>query len=123
MRYESKKGFTILELLIVVAMISTLAAMLIPNVVNARRRAVDTAASMYARNVSNWSGAWLIGDPTRKITDMSTSCVDASYVSEGASSQLPTSAQSCEVLIEPNGPGSYGVRVTSASGQVFEVFY
>jgi type IV pilus assembly protein PilA len=123
MRHESNEGFTVLELLIVTAMISILAAILIPNVINARRLAVNTASSMYARNVSYWAGAWLISDPARRVTDLSTDCVDAMYISEGAPNDFPTSTQSCEVLIEPNGPGSFGVRATSASGQVFEIFY
>lgn len=123
MQRESNRGFTILELLVVVTIISILAAVLIPSVVNARRRAVDTASTMYARSVSYWAGAWLIADPSRTVRDLPPNCTDATYISEGAPAIFPTSTQACVVLIEPNGPGTFGVRTTSASGQVIEIFY
>ncbi len=120
---KHKQGFTLLELLIVIAVIGILATALIPSLLNARRSAANTASIVYGKNVMSWVSAWLWADNGRKVTDLSGSCVAAIYVDEGAPPQIPVPAIACEVLIEPNGPNTFGVRITSATGIIYENFY
>lgn len=51
MRQNSREGFTLLELLIVIAIIGVLAAMLIPSVLSARARAYDASAQACAKEL------------------------------------------------------------------------
>lgn len=118
-----KNGFTVIELLIVTAIISILSAILIPNLVRARAIAYDTSAQAYSKNVIQWSISWLQTDLTRKTTDLPLSCTDIAYVSEGALAQLPNFVTSCVVLVNPNGPGTLGARVGSQTGKIFEFYY
>ncbi len=48
---RNTKGFTLIELLVVVAIVAILAAALIPNILNARARALQAAAQSYARDI------------------------------------------------------------------------
>jgi type IV pilus assembly protein PilA len=118
-----KTGFTLLELLIVIAIISILAVTLIPNVVNARRRSLDTATQIYTKGMVRYVTAWLLADEHRRVSDLATSCTDSSYTGEGAFGELPKFVTSCEILIDPNGVGTFGARVVSDTGKVFEYYF
>ncbi len=53
MKIKKKIGFTLLELMIVIAIISILAVVLIPNFVNARNAAKLTACKSILKNISS----------------------------------------------------------------------
>jgi len=96
-----------------------LAAVLIPNVLNARKRANDTAAQSYARQVVTWLAAADTGGTS--ITGI-TSCTDPILTQEGAPTQLPKAVSSCSIAYN-SSTGRSTVTVQSVNGTTFTAVY
>ena len=110
-------GFTLIEVLVVVAIIGILATVLVSGVFNARKRTVDAAAESYARQVATWVAAADAGG-----VDVSgvSECTDPLLRQEGARDSFPNGVTNCTVSYTA---GHWKVQATSQSGKVFSASY
>ena len=67
LRKRNEKGFTLIELMIVIAIIGILAAIAIPNFISYRKRSYDTSANADAKNVYTAAMAYYVDYPTGTI--------------------------------------------------------
>jgi type IV pilus assembly protein PilA len=81
LRRNNQKGFTLIELMIVIAIIGILAAIAIPNFLAYRTRGQDSAAQSEAKNFYNAAMAYF-ADPTVTTTVVNEGTEFGAYVND-----------------------------------------
>ena len=68
MMHKNEKGFTLIELMIVIAIIGILAAIAIPNFISYRKRSYNTAANADIKNLYTSAQAYYTDNPAGAST-------------------------------------------------------
>jgi type IV pilus assembly protein PilA len=124
LRKKNQKGFTLIELMIVIAIIGILAAIAIPNFLSYRTKGQDSAAQSEAKNFYNAAMAYF-ADTTTVGTQVVTDVEFGAYVNDtdvtgggGNLSDLGTGVVQVNGALTFSHTGSANVFTVDASGNV-----
>ncbi|HEX6261603.1 MAG TPA: prepilin-type N-terminal cleavage/methylation domain-containing protein [Actinomycetota bacterium] len=123
-RMEDDKGFTLIELMVVVLIIAILIAIAIPTFLGLRQRAQDRAAQSDLRNGLTAAKAWYTdGDTYAGFNETEGEAIEPSldWVAGGVASTTANLAVSVGVGTTNSADDTVGLSRMSASGTCFHI--
>jgi len=112
-----KKGFTLIEIMIVVAIIAILAAIAIPNFISYRRTSQENACKANLKTIENACEAYLVKNSDTKVTAITQQNLrEAGLLKASADLLCPVSKEAYTISITDDGTKDAKVTVVCNHG-------